>query len=244
MNNDTTIAGSLLAFEERGPWGLSSWRGNCTGHVYKALFEQYRPAVFVDPMVGSGTSIEVARDLGIEAYGFDLHNGFNVLRDSILQRVGKEADLVFSHPPYHDMIVYSGLVWGNQGHPDDLSRCASEEEFLEKLSCALLNQREATRSGGIYGLLIGDLRRAGKYSSFQAECIARMPRDELASVMIKAQFNCASGSRSYAQPTLRLAEFVARWYQVIISEVIKTYGDAKLSNLPLSGRPPRLANDS
>ena len=104
---------SILSFPDRGPWGKSSWRGNCSGHIYKSLFEQLKPAVFVDPMVGGGTSVEVAREMGIQAHGLDLHSGFNVLRDSILAKVGKPADLVVSHPPYGAMIVYSGNVWGS-----------------------------------------------------------------------------------------------------------------------------------
>ena len=210
---ENVMSGSILSFQERGHWGQASWRGNCSGHIYRELFDHYRPAVFVDPMVGSGTSVEVAREHGIEAHGFDLHSGFNILRDSILNEVGKEADLVFSHPPYHDMIVYSGEVWGAQPHPDDLSRCASEEEFMEKLAIALLNQRDATKPGGMYGLLIGDLRRAGKYVSFQAECIARMHAAELAAVMIKQQFNTRSGSRDYARlrhPRI-LHEYLLLW---------------------------------
>ena len=67
--------------------------------------ECLRPQVFTDPMVGSGTSVEVAREIGIEAYGLDLHSGFNIL---------------------------------------DLSRCATEDEFLRKLRVALGNQRCAT----------------------------------------------------------------------------------------------------
>lgn len=203
---------SILSFQERGKWGKSSWRGNCSGHVYKALFEQYQPKVFVDPMVGSGTSVEVAEEIGIEAYGLDLHSGFNILRDSILQKVGKQADMVFSHPPYHDMIVYSGKVWGNPD-ADDLSRCASDEEFMEKIQIALLNQRDATKAGGMYGLLIGDLRRDGQYKSYQADCIARMPKSELASVVIKGQHNCVSDSRQYAKMKhMRiLHEYIVLW---------------------------------
>ncbi len=189
---------SILTFPERGKWGKSAWRGNCSGHIYRALFEQYRPGVFVDPMVGSGTSVEVAAEMGIEAFGLDLHSGFNILRDSIVQAVGKEADMVFSHPPYHDMIVYSGQVWGLP-HQDDLSRCVNDEDFLEKLQVALLNQREATKPGGMYGLLIGDLRRDGQYKSYQADCIARMPKAELASLVIKAQHNCVSDSKQYSK---------------------------------------------
>lgn len=112
---------SVMSYPERGPWGSSKWRGNCSGHVYKDLFERLQPRVFVDPMVGSGTSVEVAKEMGIESYGLDLHQGFNAIRDSILLAVGKPADLCLSHPPYGGMILYSGNVWGNAPNPDDLS---------------------------------------------------------------------------------------------------------------------------
>lgn len=203
---------SILSFAERGPWGKASWRGNCSGYVYRELFESLKPEVFVDPMMGSGTSIEVAKEMGIEAYGLDLHQGFNILRDSILQAVGKEADLCLSHPPYGDMIVYSGNVWG-EAHPDDLSRCANVEEFHEKLHMAILNQRQATRNGGYFGIIIGDQRKAASYTSFQAEQIARIPADELAAVMIKAQHNCVSDRKAYSKkPKL---PFITHEYIVI-----------------------------
>lgn len=205
---------SIMSFPERGPWGKSSWRGNCSGFVYKELFEHLKPTTFVDPMMGSGTSIEVAKEMGIEAYGLDLHAGFNILRDSIVERVGKETDLVLSHPPYGDMVKYSTEVWGKSGHKDDLSLCASVEEFHEKLHMAILNQREATRSGGHYGIIIGDQRKNGKYISFQAEQIARMPAEELAGVLIKAQHNCVSDGRTYSKmPKLPFIthEYIVMW---------------------------------
>ena len=203
---------SILSFPNRGPWGSASWRGNCSGYVYKSLFEQLRPRVFVDPMVGSGTSVEVAQEMGVEAHGLDLHSGFNILRDSIVERVGKQADLVLSHPPYGSMILYSGNVWGS-AHPDDLSRCVDDADFHEKLHIALLNQREATKGGGVYGTIIGDWRRQGKYTSYQAECIARMPSEELAAVLIKAQHNTVSDSRSYAAMKMPriMHEYIILW---------------------------------
>ena len=203
---------SVLSFPDRGHWGKSSWRGNCSGHVYKSLFEQIQPSVFVDPMVGSGTSVEVAREMGIKAFGLDLHSGFNVLRDSILSVVGQPADLVVSHPPYGGMILYSGNVWGSP-HPDDLSRCIDDNDFHEKLHIALLNQREATTGGGYYGTIIGDWRRNGRYTSYQAECIARMPSDELAAVLIKQQHNTVSDSRVYSRMKMPriLHEYIQLW---------------------------------
>jgi hypothetical protein len=206
------MSGSVLSFPERGPWGKAAYRGNCSGHVYREIFAALRPRVFTDPMVGSGTSVEVARELGIEAHGLDLHSGFNILKDRIAEAVGKPSDLVLSHPPYHDIVVYSGRVWGDRPHPDDLSRCASEEEFLDKLTIALKNQRHATRTGGYYGAIIGDVRRGGQYSSYQADLIARMPRKELQAVLIKQQFNVASNGREYALKLPRIMhEYVLLW---------------------------------
>ena len=221
---------SILSFPERGPWGKSSWRGNCSGHVYKSLFEQLRPSTFVDPMVGSGTSVEVAREMGIQAFGLDLHSGFNVLRESILSAVGQPADLVVSHPPYGGMILYSGNVWGSP-HADDLSRCIDDRDFHEKLHIALLNQREATKGGGYYGTIIGDWRRNGRYTSYQAECIARMPSDELAAVLIKQQHNTVSDARAYARMKMPriLHEYILLWQK---PAVIASF----LSNLSVMAR--------
>jgi hypothetical protein len=131
-------------------------------------------------MVGSGTSVEVAHEMGIEAYGLDLHSGFNILKTSILATVGKPSDLVL---------------------------------FLEKLRVAILNQRKATAPDGFYDIIIGDVRRRGQYSSYQADAIARMPKEELRAVLIKAQHNMVSNSVRYAPmkfPKI-MHEYVVLW---------------------------------
>lgn len=204
---------SILSFPDRGPWGDPTWRGNCSGHIYRDLMLRLKPTLFVDPMMGSGTSIEVAKELGIMAIGLDLHAGFNILRDPILERLPRPAGLVLSHPPYGDMILYSGVQWGDRAHPDDLSRCTSVEDFHDKLQLALINQRDSTAPGGYYGTIIGDQRKGGTYVSFQAEAIARMPADELAAVIIKEQHNVQSGSKQYRGMKLPLIEheYILLW---------------------------------
>lgn len=204
---------SVISYPDRGPWGDAKWRGNCSGHVYRDLFQQLQPSTFVDPMVGSGTSVEVAREMGIQAWGLDLHQGFNAVGDSILLAVGQQVDLCLSHPPYGSMIQYSGSVWGTGPNPADLSRCSSNEEFHEKMQLVLLNQRDATKPQGFYGTIIGDYRKNGSYVSYQAEMIARMPSAELAAVIIKQQHNCMSDSRSYAKMNLPkiVHEYVLLW---------------------------------
>ncbi len=204
---------SILSYPARGPWGDAKWRGNASGHVYRDLFLQFKPLTFADPMCGSGTSVEVAKELNIKAWGLDLHSGFNALRDSIVAATGEEVDLCVSHPPYGNMIRYSGHVWGTEAHPDDLSHCLSDDDFHQKMQAVLLNQREATRSGGLYGTLIGDWRRGGVYTSYQAEMIARMPSDELAAVLIKAQHNVMSNRIAYAamQMPAIMHEYLLLW---------------------------------
>jgi hypothetical protein len=202
---------SIFSAPERGPWGDNRYRGNCSGHIYQAVFSHLKPKVFIDPTVGSGTSVEVAKEMGIEAYGLDLRFGFNALRQSILKTVGKHADLVMSHPPYADMIVYSGSVWGEEKVSGDLSHL-SLETFLEGLQLLLLNQRTATRIGGYYATLLGDLRRKGSYTSLQAKAITGMPEDELAAVLIKAQHNMTSNSRDYNLTMPRIEhEYILVW---------------------------------
>lgn len=192
---------SIVSYKNRGEWGNSRYRGNASGHLYKDLYSWTRPKLVVDPCVGSGTSVEVAKSMGIPAVGLDLHSGFNLLRNSILERVGEPSDLCVSHFPYHELLIV-----------------------------ALLNQRESVRPGGYYATLIGDQRKRGQYHSFQAEFIARMP-EELASVVVKAQHNVMSNSRSYGGSFAKkglpriMHEYLLIWQKPESVSVLVTLGD-------------------
>lgn len=66
--------------------------------------------LIVDPMCGSGTTLDVARDLGRRALGYDL----NPVRKDIFRADARKlpledmkADFVFIDPPYSDHIDYS-----------------------------------------------------------------------------------------------------------------------------------------
>ena len=191
---------SIISAPSRGPWGKSSWRGNCSGHVQKEMIEHFKPSLFVDVCEGSGTSRDVCKDLGVEYQGFDLHTGTDFTADFIRNLLPKPADLCFSHPPYGAMIDYREVgQFRNPNHAHrDTSASGSIEEFIEKSHVMLLNQREATREGGIYCSLIGDLRSKGVFRSFQSDFINMMPTNELISVVIKTQHNCVSDTRTYS----------------------------------------------
>jgi len=192
---------SVVSYPERGNYGKSNWRGNTSGLLIKDLIEfasqntrtPLNGFLFVDSCEGSGTSGDVCRELNCQYVGLDLHKGNDFTKDSILASLPREADTVFTHPPYAEMIQYSGKQWGNQLIESDLSNPnISKEEFLEKSQLMLLNQRDATRTNGLYATLIGDMRKKGQFWSFQADYQNMMPKDELISVVIKMQHNCGA----------------------------------------------------
>lgn len=51
---------------ERGPWGLSSYRGNCSGWKYKV-------SKLAELFAGSGTGYDVCKDMNIQYIGADIN---------------------------------------------------------------------------------------------------------------------------------------------------------------------------
>ncbi|MFK5893605.1 MAG: hypothetical protein QM504_10325 [Pseudomonadota bacterium] len=184
---------SVISYPNRGNWGKSNWRGNCSGWVVKDLIEHFKPNNFVDVCFGSDTSGDVCRDMGVAYKGLDLHQGNDFTTDSVLQQIPflGGTDMCWSHPPYHSMVKYNAKQGNNT------STCSSVGQFLEMSNVMLMNQREATKTNGIYCSLIGDLRKNGAFYSFQSDFINMMPKDELISVTIKMQHNCLSDGRVY-----------------------------------------------
>ena len=152
---------SFMAYPERGEGGNSQWRGNCSPEVVAALLryclddkryygKDTSTFTLLDPMSGSGTSKAAADRYQVRSLLYDLNpapaygkGNWNALKDE----VEDSADLIFFHPPYHNMIQYSGNIWGNP-HPDDLSRCENYSDFLEKLNHCIRKFFLALRKGG------------------------------------------------------------------------------------------------
>lgn len=205
MNNDLTTTNfantSVVSYPARdNRFGNNSYRGNCTGLLIKDMINFFKPKLFVDACEGSGTSGDVCRALGINYVGLDLRYGNDFTKMSIAKELPQLADICFTHPPYHDMIKYSGEQW-NQGQgyvSGDTSHCKNADEFIAMSQVMLLNQREATKNGGIYATLIGDQKVSGVCSSYQADFIKMMPKNELLNVVIKMQHNTHSANTQYS----------------------------------------------
>ncbi|WP_270406082.1 hypothetical protein [Paenibacillus timonensis] len=184
---------SIVSYPNRGPYGSSKYRGNCSGHLIADLLDYYQPKRFVEVFAGGGTGADVAKSKGIRSIHLDLNpqfGGWNALTDDI----PTGADLIFSHPPYHSMVVYSGNMWGKP-HPDDLSRCKSYEEFIQKLNIVNSKIFNSLLNGGRHALLIGDMRKNGKYYSIIKDMNWY---GDLEAHVIKEQHQVTSGRKSYA----------------------------------------------
>lgn len=97
----------------RGKQGDPDYVGATPSYVIWNLLQRYTREkwLVVDPMCGSGTTLDVARDLGRRALGYDVHP----VRDDIFRVDARKlpiedakADFVFVDPPYSTHVKYSG----------------------------------------------------------------------------------------------------------------------------------------
>ena len=95
------------------PQGDTSFVGATPSWILWNLLVRYtKPKdLIVDPMCGSGTTLDVARDLQRRGLGYDIapaRNGiFRADARKLPLETGK-ADFVFVDPPYSDHVAYSG----------------------------------------------------------------------------------------------------------------------------------------
>ncbi len=184
MNHRSALT-SVVSYPNRGPWGNNQYPGNCSGYLLIDLCATYAPLGVLDPMEGSGTSRDVCADMNIPYAGYDLHTGTDSLHDDI----GAEYDLIFWHPPYHDMKIYSI-------DPRDMSQAGSLNMFLALLRSGYQRFFDLLAPGGRLAILIGDLRRNGRYEPLTTD-VARLDRHHIEGIIVKTQHNVSSNKTRY-----------------------------------------------
>lgn len=185
------IKQSIISYPDRGKWGNPYYRGNCSGYVIRDLILHFnkKPKLFIEVFSGGGTGKDVCEELGINSIHLDLNNGWNALCDDI----PFGADLVFSHPPYWDIIRYE--FQRGSYHEDDLSNCMDYQEFIHKLDKVNAKIYQSLLNGGRHAILIGDVRKKGVYYSIIKDMTWF---GDLESHIIKVQHNCLSNNKTYA----------------------------------------------
>ena len=184
---------SVVSYPDRGPWGDSKYRGNCTGYIVKDLILRFRCQSVFDPAEGSGTVRDVVEGINenlkkrIEYEGRDLKEGWDILESPMPEN---RFDLVWYHPPYWDIIRYSDT-------PQDLSNCPTLHDFEDKLNKSVERLSKVVRPGGIMAILIGDKRKSGNYYALFRTLFFNKRIGQLKAIIIKIQYNTRSSKTQY-----------------------------------------------
>lgn len=138
--------------------GDPNYVGATPSYIIWNLLQRYTKEgdTIVDPMCGSGTTIDVAKDLQRNPRGFDLvpHRADIEQADarSIPMKAGT-ADFVFVDPPYSTHVDYSD-------HPDCIGKLhALEEGYWEAMEGVIGEIARILKPGGYMGLYVSDSRR-------------------------------------------------------------------------------------
>lgn len=144
-----------------GMQGDKSYPGATPSYVIWNLLERYtRPGdLVVDPMAGSGTTLDVAAEMGRRAVGCDV----SPQRDDIIDADARHlplddgvADFVFIDPPYSTHIAYS-----------DDPRCigrldAAEPAYYQAMAQVFRESLRILKDRRFMGVYVSDSFRKGK----------------------------------------------------------------------------------
>lgn len=130
--------------------------------IYNMVWRYTEPDdIVLDPMCGSGTTIDVCKAEKRKVIGYDITSS----RSDVIQNDARKLplkdnsiDMVFIDSPYGDNIKYDD-------NPDNIGNISSElEEFYHELETVMIECSRVLRRGKVLGWLIGDQWVRGKYT--------------------------------------------------------------------------------
>lgn len=139
----------------RTPKGDNKYAGVTPAFIIWNLVKRYTAPgdLVLDPMCGSGTTIDVCKEEGRRAIGYDIVS----VRPDILENDARSlplednsVDLVFIDSPYGDNIKYNTS-------PKSIGNISAEtEEFYDELEKVMREAYRVLKPGKVLGWLIGD----------------------------------------------------------------------------------------
>ncbi len=137
------------------PQGTPSFTGATPSYVIWNLLQRYTREgdLVVDPFCGGGTTLDVARELGRRALGYDVaprrEDIFRADARSLPLEDGK-ADFVFMDPPYSTHVEYSDA-------PDCIGKLeAFEDEYFEAMEAAFAEADRCLRDRRYVAVYVSD----------------------------------------------------------------------------------------
>lgn len=196
--------------------GDPSYRGATPSHVIWNVLQRWsKPGdVVVDPFCGSGTTLDVCRDLERQGRGFDLASP----RSDVVQADARalplddgSVDVVFMDPPYADNLSYS-----------DDARClgkldAESGAWQEAMAAVLDEAARVLKKGGVCAVFLCDIFKVkqgkrrflplGLYLAAAAESAGLVPLEHIAVVRRGKTLETGSGSRQATRDRFLLRGF-------------------------------------
>lgn len=135
--------------------GNNKYPGVTPAFIIYNLVQRYtKPGdLVVDPMAGSGTTIDVCKEEGRQVIGYDIGPAHREVIQNDARNIPLDensVDLVFIDSPYSDNERYSD-------HPDCIGRISCEDErFFDELEKVAREAHRILKPGKVLGWLIGD----------------------------------------------------------------------------------------
>lgn len=204
---------TVLSFPERGSWGSSQYRGNCSGWIPAYFIWKYDAKKVAEIFAGSGTTYDVCKDMGVSYTGIDLNPiptrpgiiSQNILDENIELPAGfYDADMVFLHPPYPSIheVKYSNNMWKDTNNLSQYDiQNMSWEKGMQAVNKSILRGYAAMQPGAYEVVLVGEIRSKGQYRSMYQNLT--LP-GILHQTFVKLQHNCVSNGRVYGKSDFAL----------------------------------------
>jgi len=137
------------------PKGNNKFQGVTPAFIIWNMLQRYtKPGdLVVDPMCGSGTTIDVCEEEGRKAIGYDINPQHPKVKKNDSRKIplaDDSVDMVFIDSPYGDNVSYSNEA-------ADIGKISAEDpKFYEELEKVAQEIYRVLKPGKVIGWLIGD----------------------------------------------------------------------------------------
>ena len=145
-----------------GQQGKSGYKGATPSYIIWNLLQRYTKEkdLVIDPFAGSGTTLDVARDLNRRALGYDVHPSrkdiFNVDARKLPPELTSKVDFVFMDPPYSTHLDYGD-------DPRDIGKLdAAGSEYYPAMEKVFSEVHRVLKPGKHMALYVADSYVHGK----------------------------------------------------------------------------------
>lgn len=145
-----------------GLQGNPAYKGATPSYIIWNLLQRYTKAndLIIDSFAGSGTTLDVARELGRRALGYDVHpqrkDIFKVDARTLPPELTSKVDFVFIDPPYSTHIDYGP-------DPRDIGKLsAAGKEYFAAMKQAIAEIHRVLKPGKSMALYVADSYEHGK----------------------------------------------------------------------------------